>query len=78
MPPLLRLLASTIKVLTIMYKMTALQEVRSFGFKDLHEVGTLCNKHHNTVRNWHSKNYTMFRVVLLGCVVEKEIRKGRE
>jgi len=57
--------------------MTAAQEAKAMGFKSLKEVSGICNKSCATLRNWFKDNHIAFHIMLLGCLMFKELDNNK-
>ena len=50
--------------------MTAAEQAKQAGLKNLKQVTEMTGTRENTLRNWHRKRPALFRIVLAGCVAE--------
>jgi hypothetical protein len=50
--------------------MSASQQAKSIGLKNLSQVSQLTGVGLNTLINWHKNKPKLFNIVLLGCLVQ--------
>ena len=51
--------------------MSALEECKKAGLKNLDEMAKISNVKERTLYNWFKKNHQGFTILLLGCVTNK-------
>ena len=57
-----------------MQKTTASQVAKAYGLKSLTEAAKMTELSTVTLRNWYLRKYDLFLVVILGCVVKKQMK----
>jgi|TARA_R100001440_G_scaffold16970_3_gene28778 hypothetical protein len=58
-----------------MQKTTASQVAKAYGLKSLTEAAKMTELSTVTLRNWYLRKYDLFLVVILGCVVKKQMNE---
>jgi len=55
--------------------MTASKQARAAGFKSLVEVEEITGEISKNLSNWSKTKPGLFRIILLGCIADKEAKK---
>lgn len=51
---------------------TPSQQAKASGLKSLEQMSQMVGKPTETLRNWHRDSPELFRILLAGCVLEKD------
>lgn len=51
---------------------TPSQQAKAAGLKSLEQMSQMVGKPTETLRNWHRYSPELFRILLIGCVLEKD------
>ena len=55
-------------------KMTASQQAKAAGLKNLAEVAKLTKQSPQTLNNWHKHKPELFAIVLSGCTLDQPVK----
>jgi hypothetical protein len=57
---------------------TPSQYAKSYGFRTLKQVSNMTDVSSETLIRWFSKRRDLFEIVILGCVVQKQLHDRNE